>query len=88
MNKVEHIAAMLGDGGKTQIAEMCEITKCLVSRWVSQGRIPAKYNMRMKRGLVSYAAKNGCDDSWLASAVSLLERDECPTCGKPMHEVK
>lgn len=82
MNNVEQIAAMLGHGGKTRIAEMCEISTFLVSRWVRSGQIPAKYNFRMKRGLADLAATAGHGDAWLAEAVSYLQPDICPTCGQ------
>lgn len=84
MNKLESLAAMLAPGGKKRISEMCEISAFLVSRWVHAGKIPPKYNMRMKRGLADYAAVHGHGDSWLTTAASYLEPDECPMCGQTL----
>jgi hypothetical protein len=82
VNNVNQLAEMLGHGGKARIAEMCEISPFLVSRWVRQGKIPPKYNMRMKRGLKTFSLGYGYGDEWLEKAVSFLEPDVCPTCGQ------
>lgn len=81
-NKVEHLAAMLGHGGKARIAEMCQVHPAIITRWVKRNGIPAKYNARMMRGLRRHAEWH--DSDWFVHAVSLLEPDECPTCQRPL----
>lgn len=79
MNKVETLAAMFG--AKNKLARICEVDNSSVSHWVTSGRIPVRYNHRLKAEIAS-ADK---PDEWKAEAVACLEEDNCPTCGQSLN---
>lgn len=85
MNNVEKLAKLLEPGGKARIAEICEVSTSLVSRWVRRGHISAGYNVRLKRGLADYAAARGKGADWANEAVACLNDDVCPTCGREIN---
>ena len=82
MNNVEKLAEMLNPGGKSRIAEMCEVQRSNITQWIKRGSIPARHNIRMKRGLSDHAAIYGYGDDWIIKATSYLPPDECSHCGQ------
>lgn len=88
VNKVNQLAELLGHGGKSRISEMCVTSVVQVSRWVKAGKIPARYNERLRSGLLAHAEKHNENQEWLMQAVNLLEPDECPTCGQTLEMKK
>lgn len=83
-NKVDQLAEMLGERGKYMISKLCDTHPSLITRWSKRGSVPVKYNEKIRRGLAEYAVEKGHGMEWLNAAYSLLDPDECPTCGRPM----
>lgn len=83
-NSVERLASLFGHAGKAKIAQICEVTAGIVTRWAKRGRINPHYNTRLKRGIYSHARENGLGDDWILRAIGCLESERCPTCGQTM----